>query len=77
MVSGGVYEVRDGVVSVLAQVAEEAAQVDIESAKEIDEKLSSELPKTNLNTIAGQNMTMELERARARLEVYNRTKSVH
>lgn len=77
MVSGGVYEVRDGVVSVLAQVAEEASQVDMESAKEIDEKLSSELPKTNLNTIAGQNMTMELERARARLEVYNRTKSVH
>jgi len=77
IVSGGVYEVRDGVVSILAQVAEEPAEMDISTVEETNERLAAELPKADLNSIAGQNLKAEHDRSRARLEVYNRTKSVH
>ena len=77
MISGGVYEVRDGLVSILAQQAEEASEIDVEAATQAEKELKESLPKTNLNTKEGLAIEQELKRAEARLEVNNRTRSVH
>ena len=77
VISGGIYEVREGSVSVLAEHVEEASSIDHALALSKEEELKDLIPKTNLNSSEGAQLLLELEKAKARLDVHTRTKAVH
>ena len=73
MVSTGVFEVRGGEVSVLADVAEEAAEVDLEASKSSLEELEEKVSKLSFYSAEYKRAKVECDRAKARLEVHRRT----
>ena len=76
MVSSGVYEVRDGKVSILAELVEGADQFDVEAEKSQLETLTGQLTSLDLNSPAGQKAKIAHERA-ARVDVHKRTALVN
>lgn len=70
MVSSGVFEVRNGKLSVLAEIAESDKEIDAELAGSSLRALEAQ---ENLDVVAKRQM----DRAKARLEVYRRTHLVN
>lgn len=73
MVSSGVFEVREREVSVLADVAEEATEVDLEASKSSLEELEEKVSNLSSYSAEYKRAKVEFDRARARLEVHRRT----
>lgn len=78
MISSGIYQVKDGQVKILAELGEDAKNVNLESAqqrlKELDAQIAShatfqpdDYPKWKL----------EHDRAKARVDIYHRTEVVN
>lgn len=78
MISGGIYEVRDGTLTLFAETAETATEVEYESAKsdiEGFEKKYSDF--SNYDAVAYQKELPGHERNMARVEVHKRTELVN
>ncbi len=78
MVSEGVYEVRDGSVTLYAELAETAEEVDVEASsirvRELEE-IFTKVEKFDLDKYPAQKLAYD--RSQARLEIHRRTANVH
>ena len=74
MVSSGTYQVIGGKLIITAEVVEEAKDLDAERAKQDLAKLEQELSKLSANDAGYNTKKLELQRAKARLEVNRRMK---
>ncbi|MCB0359426.1 MAG: ATP synthase F1 subunit epsilon, partial [Bdellovibrionales bacterium] len=77
MVSSGVYEVRGSSVTVLAEVAEAAESVDVDTAKAQEAALAPEVSAKSSFEPEYEDLATEYQRARARIEVHRRTHLVN
>ena len=73
MVSSGVFEVHEGDVSVLADVAEEATDVDLDASKASLDELEQKVSTLSSYSNEYKRAKVEYDRAKARLEVHRRT----
>lgn len=73
MLSSGVYEVREGKVSILADMAEEASAVDVEQSQAKVEELGDTLSKMSSFDDTYPRLKLEYDRAQARLQAHRRT----
>lgn len=71
-VSGGVCEVLDDVVTVLADAAEPAEEIDVERARVAEQRAVAELDAVEPDSPEGLALTAALARARNRLQVARR-----
>ena len=76
MVSSGIYQVRDGVLIVLAEMVEQSKEIDIEQTRERLKKLSAQVEKQSAFSSDFERMSRECQQLRARVEVYRRTELV-
>lgn len=78
MVSSGIYEVKDGAVTVFADIAESAREVDVDASsaqvKELEKKFS-DTAQFSPDEYPAQKLAYD--RAKARLEVHRRTDLVN
>lgn len=78
MVSEGVYEVRDGTVTLYAELAESAEEVDVDAAstrvKELEE-IFAKVDTFDIEAYPAQKLAYD--RSQARLEIHRRTSNVH
>lgn len=77
MVSSGIFEVRGGEVTVLAEVGEPAEAVSIDAARGERERLEPLVSQKNSYDEDFPELKIDFERAKARIEVHRRTHSVH
>ena len=77
MISSGVYEVRDGKVSILAELAEGSKELAPEKADSEIKTLQEKLIKLDQESPEGQKLKKQLERLQARVEVHKRTSLVN
>ena len=77
VVSSGVFEVSNGKLTVLAEHAEQAQEVDADKARAKLNELEPKLGQVNSYSEESEEFFRELERAKARLEVHRRTHLVN
>ena len=78
MVSSGVYEVKGGAVTLYAELAETADEVDPEAAEKQVKELEQVFSKTSeFDPEKYPMQKLAFDRSRARLEVHHRTSKVH
>lgn len=77
MVSSGLYQVDAGVVTILAELAEPATDIEFETASAQGEELKSKLEQADTLSEEYNYLTLELLRAQARADVYRRTNLVN
>ena len=77
VVSSGIFEVRGGEVTVLAEMGEPADVVDIEAAKAEEKRLEPMFAEKNSFAEDFEEFKVAYERAKARIEIHRRTHSVH
>ncbi len=77
MVSGGVFEMKGGVLSVLTEVGEKPDDIDFEGAQARAESLEPELLKKSTYSKDHEGLFVEYQKERARLEVHRRTELVN
>jgi F0F1-type ATP synthase epsilon subunit len=77
LVSSGVYEVRGGKLTVIADVGEEASEVDVESASASLKEAEAALEGESSFDEQFAAMKVRAEREKGRLEVHRRTESLH
>lgn len=77
MISSGVYEIVNGRLTILTEVAEAAKDIDVESAKARVSTLEPVLATANTFMPQFEADQTEFERARARIEAYRRTHLVN
>ena len=77
VISSGVWEVRGGNVSVLAELAEGSDAFDVEAESSKLEELKSSFTKLDLSSPEGEKAKANYDRAQARLDVHKRTSLVN
>lgn len=73
VVSSGVYEVRNGTLKVIAEMGQEAGEVDVAAAQSELKALEPKLDQINLFEPESQRLKVEYDRAKARIQVHRRT----
>lgn len=73
MVSSGIYEVKGGTVSVLAEVAQEADEIDPAAAQALLPELEKKLAGLSTYELDYKLIKMRCERAQAQIAVHRRT----
>jgi len=77
MVSAGIYEVRGGEVSIMAERLEQANEIDFEKEKEACAEFESKQKELDLGSSAGEASLKAYDIAKARVEVFKRTELVN
>ncbi len=77
MVSSGVFGLNGGVMTVLAEVAEVANEIDIEAAKSRAQELAPKVSSANTYLSEFDELKVEYDRVNARIEAYRRTHLVN
>ena len=77
MVSSGVFELSNGTLTVLTEVAESAKDIEVEVAKKRAQELEPVLATLNSYSEKSHSERIEYDRARARMEAYRRTHLVN
>lgn len=77
MVGSGAYMVRDGKLTVLAEIAELGESINVDDARSELKRLEPLLAKSNRFEPSFQQLSTEYDRVKARLDVCRRTEALH
>lgn len=77
MVSSGSYFVRQGKLTVLAELAEPADEIDLDAAREELKRLEPLLGRSNRHEPSFAKVLVDYARTKARLDVCRRTEALH
>jgi F-type H+-transporting ATPase subunit epsilon len=77
LVSSGIFTIKDGELSIVAEVVEEASDIRVDETKRRLQELEPAVSSKSSYSAEHQKLTTEYDRLKARLEVFRRTNVVN